>query len=73
MKKRIEKLIAEYDKKIAMCDKSLKMTADHNRIARKEGNTDLMEIYREERIEWESRKGAYVQAKADIDSLLDFI
>lgn len=72
MKSRIEKLIAEYNKKIAMCDKTLNLTKKDNIVARRDGDEELMQVYREERREWEARKGAYVQAKADIESFLDF-
>jgi hypothetical protein len=71
MKDRIEKLIREYSRKIQMCDDKLESISADNRTARKNGDENLMQIYREERREWESRRAAYIQARVDIDSILD--
>lgn len=71
MEQIILKLEREYLRKIQTCDESLENILEQNRIARRNGDEELMQIYREERKEWDARRAAYIQAKVDIVSLLD--
>jgi hypothetical protein len=71
MKTQIEKLMKEYDEKVEMEDKRLKIVEGYIREARAAGaNYDEL---RTDRKIINARRQAYVQAKSDIDSLLDYV
>ena len=73
IKNRIKKMITEYTVKIATCEKTLKQIKEQKINARQQGDVELMQDLRVSRKEWDAKKTAYIQAKADIDSLLDFL
>lgn len=73
MKTKIEKLIADYRKKIDGVDVLLKLNQDNNRHARRDNQEGHMAEFRVERVGLESKKAAYQQAIADFDSLMDYL
>lgn len=70
MEEAIQKLMREYDDKINDCDLMLdNITEQRNRLKTCEY---IMRIDLQKEVWiWESRKQAYIQAKKDIESLLD--
>jgi hypothetical protein len=73
MKKAIDKLILEYEQKISQEEILLDSIKKKNTIARHNEDIEAMGVYREEMRVSSSRQQAYIQAKADIDSLLDYL
>ena len=75
MEEEIKKMMAEYELKITTCEKSLKFIKQMNRDNR---NSDKPELglaisCSKDRAVTDAQKQAYIQAKADIESLLDYI
>jgi hypothetical protein len=69
----INKLLTEYQLKINDCDTLLDKKyclIGENRQAK---NHDVVAAIRKEKAIIEAKKQAYVQAKSDIDSLLDYL
>jgi len=73
MKNAIEKLIKEYEIKIDNEEKKLSAIKKENSTARRNGDEKTMFIMTEERQIADARRQAYVQAKADINSLFDYL
>jgi len=71
MKNSIEKLINEYAMKIQMCDKVIHGLEETKRIARREKFIEDSKRIRGELQVVYAQRQSYVQAKVDIDSLLD--
>ena len=73
MKSEIEKLKTEYDLKIKDCD----ILIDHANVSikqyRSEANKGLIDSFRKGRATEQAKRQAYVQAKYDFDSLLDYV
>lgn len=72
MESAIKKLLEEYRRKISDEEIILEKIRLNNRDARHYGNEEEMRQLRLERVSALARMQAYVQAKADIDSLLDY-
>jgi len=73
MESEIIKLIKEYDSKIAAEEKVIWTIRGQNAEARRKKDRIRMEELRLERVVADARKQAYIQAKYDIDSLLDHL
>lgn len=73
METEIEKMKAHYDLKIETCDKQIKQARTAIAICRKQNRDDESLSLRKDRAEIQARRQAYVQAKYDFDSLLDYI
>jgi hypothetical protein len=69
----INKLLVEYQLKIKDCDTLLAIRYQLIGESRQSKNHDLSAALRKEKAIIEARKQAYVQAKADIDSLIDYV
>ena len=67
----INKLIEDYNSKIADCDTMIEDAKVKERSARKCGKVN--DDARDQRIKWCVRRVAYTQAKSDIESILDFM
>ena len=73
MQDRVKKLIDDYNKKITNCDKMLNDIESKKASARAaEDKKEVSSLNSELKLIYASRQ-AYVQAKFDIDSLLDFL
>lgn len=72
MKYQIAKLMCEYEAKIVQCDVMLDDIKKANTKARHDYIKVAMREYQVDRVLWDARKQAYIQAKTDFDSLLDF-
>lgn len=72
MKKHIEKLIAEYDVKIADCDTQINGLKKDKKLFRKKHWQLKLDDCRAEMYIKQVQRQAYIQAKSDIDSLLDY-
>ncbi len=72
MKNEIKKLITEYESKIQDEEIVLDSIKTKNRKARHNSDRDTMSQLRIERVAADAKKQAYTQAKADLDSLLDY-
>ena len=73
MESEIIKLIKEYDSKIAAEEKVIWTIRGQSAEARREKDRKRVEELRLERVVADARQQAYVQAKYDIDSLLDHL
>ncbi len=74
MESEIEKMKANYDLKIADCDKGIEGLRKAIAINRKHGtDVDAAKALRKDRAIKQAQRQAYVQAKYDFDSLLDCI
>ena len=71
MKKAINKLIKEYERKIDTLESQLNASSGNLRSIRNNGG-DTQEIQQDIFI-MNAKRQAYVQAKHDIDSLLDYV
>lgn len=74
MKIEIEKLMYIYDLKIEDCDKVINHLTEELRKIRK-GNSapEFLEQHRKDRAVEQAKRQAYVRAKYDIDSLIDYL
>ena len=73
MKEEIEKLKTEYDLKIENCDILIEHASESIRKYRSKTNKDLVDTFRKDRSIEQAKRQAYVQAKSDFDSLLDYV
>ena len=73
MQTEINKLLVEYQLKINDCDTLLNQKYGLIGESRHAKNNDLVASLRKEKAIIEARKQAYVQAKHDIDSLIDYL
>tara|TARA_R110002096_G_scaffold199455_1_gene383363 strand:+ start:203 stop:424 length:222 start_codon:yes stop_codon:yes gene_type:complete len=73
MEDEIKKMKAEYDIKISNCDKSIQQARTAITICRKHGRDDDAKSLRKDRAIEQAKRQAYVQAKYDFDSLLDYV
>ena len=73
MKEEIEKMKSQYDLKIEDCDKLINSFRRDIAIDRRSGNDKGADSLRKERAIFQARRQAYVQAKYDFDSLLDYV
>jgi len=73
MENQIEKLTCEYEDKIGTCDDQIRNCVIRKSTARRNGNKrDVDDLSREVAI-ISAQRQAFVQAKVDIDSLLDHL
>ncbi len=74
MKEEIEKLLYIYDCKIEDCDKVIThLTNEIKKIRRGNGDRTFLENDKKERAVEQAKRQACVQAKSDIDSLIDYL
>lgn len=73
MKRHIEKLIAEYEEKIKICDELISNLEFNIKQHRRNSNEFGYNECRKELALKQVQRQAYVQAKVDIDSLLDHV
>ena len=73
MQTEINKLLVEYQLKINDCDTLLAQKYGLIGENRQSKNNGLVASLRKEKAIIEARKQAYVQAKHDIDSLIDYL
>jgi len=74
MQQEIEKMKGHYDLKIADCDKVINHLRKAIKTNRKQGvDVDGAKRLRNERAIEQAMRQAYVQAKYDFDSLLDYV
>ena len=66
----INKLIEDYNSKIADCDNMIEDAKVKERSARKCGKVN--DDARDQSIKWSVRRTAYQKAQSDIESILDF-
>jgi len=64
------KLIAEYEKKVVVCETHLADIKQKNTFARSVGDVEGMADFRAERMEWSARRQAYMQAISDFKSII---
>lgn len=69
----INKLLTEYELKIKDCDTLLDHRYQLIGESRQAKNHELVASLRKEKAIIEARKQAYVQARVDIDSLIDYV
>ena len=73
MLEEIEKMKTQYDVKIAYCDKAIDSLRKSITANRKAGHEDENKILRKDRAIEQAKRQAYVQAKYDFDSLVDYV
>ena len=73
MEEEIEKLKSQYDMKISNCDKSIQADRKAIAICRKQKRDEDADLIRKNRAITQAQRQAYVQAKYDFDSLLDYV
>lgn len=73
MKFSIEKLLEEYEFKITNCDKLIYIAQVRLKEARKSNDDVMRGLLSKEIAVKNAQRQAYIQAKSDIDSLLDYI
>jgi hypothetical protein len=74
MLKEIEKMKEQYDFKIDGCDKVIRHLRESIKINRKLGtDVDEAKRLRKDRAIEQAKRQAYVQAKYDFDSLIDYV
>ena len=73
MKTEIEKLKTDYELKIKNCDILIDHTSESIKTYRSKDNKDLINSFRKDRAIEQAKRQAYVQAKYDFDSLLDYV
>ena len=76
MKQQINKLIKEYQSKIDICDKQLENINNEKVFYRRNGTEELESKFEQlsrELLKVTTQRQAYVQAKVDIASLLDYV
>ena len=74
MLEEIEKMKAQYDVKIEDCDKMIDHLRELIEINSKFGtDVDEAKLLRKDRVIEQAKRQAYVQAKYDFDSLLDYV
>ena len=74
MLEEIEKIKAQYDLKIEDCDKVIRHLRESIKINRKLGvDVDEAKRLRKDRAIEQAKRQAYVQAKYDFDSLIDYV
>lgn len=73
MKDEIEKIKTDYDLKIEGCDILIKHMGESIKRYRSEANKWLIDSIRRDRAIEQAKRQAYVQAKYDFDSLLDYV
>lgn len=71
MEEAIRKLLAEYDRKIDVCDQQLDDSLLRKHAARHRDDPDSVGDELKTQAIVNAQKQAYIQAKCDIDSLLD--
>lgn len=73
IKKEIEKQISDYEQKIAECDVLIDGLKAERRLFRSYNDTNSVKSVSKELAVKQAQRQAYVQAKSDFDSLLDFL
>lgn len=73
MKDEIEKLKTDYDLKIESCDILINHSSENIKQYRSAANKSIIDSLRKDRAIEQAKRQAYVQAKYDFDSLLDYI
>ena len=73
MEQAISKMKGDYDRKIEDCDKIIKHLRQLICNNRRDGNDSHDGSLRKDRAIEQAKRQAYVQAKYDLDSLLDYI
>ncbi len=73
MQDKIDKLILEYNSKIASCDNRIRNSEVRKETARRSEKDDEIDEIRQEIHIINAQRQAYFQAKVDIDSLLDYV
>ena len=74
MSEEIDKLIFIYDLKIDDCDKVIThLTNEIRKVRRGSGSPEFLEQNKKDRAIEQAKKQSYVQAKYDIDSLIDYL
>ena len=73
LEKEINKLLAQYKIKIEIAESSIESIRKATCEARKQNDKDEMEYLAKERAIKSTQLNAYIQAKSDIDGLIDYL
>ena len=73
METEIDKMKKHYDLKIEDCDTLINAARKSITLNRKGGHPDIVEEIKKQRDIKQAQRQAYVQAKYDFDSLLDYV
>lgn len=73
MEQEISKLITAYSQRISDCDTLIESYRKAIKLARSNGESDVISSNRKLKAHEEAKRQAYVQAMYDFDSLLDYV